>query len=41
MHLDHQVLGADAVSVEVISPWQRVYLPLVMRGGAREGEGRF
>lgn len=30
---EHQVLGADAVSVEVISPWRRVYLPLVLRGG--------
>lgn len=30
---EHQVLGADAVHVEVISPWRRVYLPLVMRGG--------
>ncbi len=30
---EHQVLGADAVRVDVISPWRRVYLPLLMRGG--------
>jgi len=30
---EHQVLGVDTVNVEVISPWRRVYLPLVMRGG--------